>query len=205
MNAYQLLTPDQKPSGVWVCAECKLTSNSEGCAQRCCCCGHCGKQVNFNNTMGRLFSHSECDRAARSEYELKLFVKAEKLKPEQYKGPVYSESGGGNEGYFNDFDAYLEHIYDESEDVKNWPEYVWACTIEHHAIDPDDIIQNLVENGYEDMQDQLSGEKELIAAVKAFNEANKDVVSWMQDTKRAVLVPSRDEVFKRFEPSESIC
>lgn len=121
--------------------------------------------------------------------EEEKFNKAEKLT--EWDGPVYCE-GLGRDGYAANLEEMVEY-YDE--DLKNFPKYVWVCdSIQIYKLDLDDILQPHEEHTWEDFErGDAKGEAELEAAIKKFNELNKDLVYWEPNYKKALLVGEIEE------------
>ena len=90
----------------------------------------------------------------------------------------------------DEFEEYWENEIGPLEDI---PEFVFVCKTVPVVENGDslfcDIIGNIVDNGWEDMQESdLHGLEEFFAACKAFSEANKGVVSCQENYKQAVRV-----------------
>lgn len=68
------------------------------------------------------------------------------------------------------------------------PDYVWACEeIPFTSVNLDTVMENISDNGYEDILDHVKGKKELQLAIDEFNETNKDLVSYRPDYKIAIV------------------
>lgn len=108
---------------------------------------------------------------------------------EDYDGPVYCEGvpgGSYGDGYFSDVDELADAIAD-LEDCTI--ECAYCCTSSRAAfIDLDNVLEHAMQDALEDAIDHLNGRDELQAAVDAFNEANKDLLSWDVDYSRKVSV-----------------
>jgi hypothetical protein len=94
-------------------------------------------------------------------------------------------------------DEFVEWWEDEYESEQP-PEFVWACKPERIVPPADEILEGLlqrwIESGWEDMDESdFTGIDELAAAVKAFSEANENVVAHYPDCKRAVRVREASE------------
>lgn len=124
--------------------------------------------------------------------EKEQFDKAEKLKEDDWDGPVYCEGYGYNDGYFADLNEFYDDVRDDSEDDDEFvtPKYVWTCDVSQSChIDLDDILENSTQEAHEDFDYRdLNGLDELRAAVDKFNGLNKDVVSWTPNFKKCVIL-----------------
>ena len=70
------------------------------------------------------------------------------------------------------------------------PEYLWTCEANHFVrVDVSDVTERLDDCSYEDWDPEtLNGLEALKEALNAFCEANKDVVSYTPNFKKAVLL-----------------
>ena len=187
MNSKQLFHEGCKPSGVWYCGECKSVHNCEAMAT-CCCDPRCQE---CNEPCGRGWTLCDkCRAKADDVKERERFDKAEKVT--DYKGWVFLEDYGYNGGFFESVEELLDFCTDKDETGVSHrvPEYCWACNANHFVkIDSGDITERIADNAYEDWDpDDLAGLPELHAALKAFEDANKDVVAYFPDYKKAVLL-----------------
>lgn len=124
--------------------------------------------------------------------EQEKFEKAEKIKEEDWDGPVYSEGYGWNDGYFGSIDDFYDDVRDDSEYDEEFtmPKYLWTCDVSPTCIiNIDSVLENLTEEAHEnfDYRD-LNGLDELRAAVDKFNKLNEDNVSWTPNFKKCVIL-----------------
>lgn len=190
MNPIELFHRDGKSTGIFYCEKCRIVHREKARAEACCQpvkCSVCGA-ANVRQY------HTKCDactEADRSNRELERFEKAEKLTT--WDGPVYSDGHGSNDGYFSDLAEFEDWIADGTDAYDEpviRPAYVWACTsIPFCVLDIDHIIENACQEAFEDWSGHTDGYDELEAAIKIFNEANKGLISWQVDYKRAVIIP----------------
>src|SRR5688572_13682432 len=118
MNPTELFHADGKPTGIFYCSECRVVQRSKTLAEGCCVntCADCGKEHDLKyHTLCRA-----CDDKRIAQRERERFEKAEKLKPENYSGPVYVD----DDQYHRSLDEYLDNQESSGEEVA---EYVWAC------------------------------------------------------------------------------
>jgi hypothetical protein len=86
-----------------------------------------------------------------------------------------------------DGDTYYTELEQAADDGCEW---VSPCHITYPKINADDVLDNLLSDMHEDASaDDLEGADAFIAAVKAFNEAQKQQ-SWFGDNKRKICVPA---------------
>lgn len=186
MNAYQLFRADGTPVNLWVCGKCNAVDATQSWAESHCRCSSCGIPENWS-------THSlDCDACPTAKWAKAAadrMAKAEKL--ESWDGRVYSEGGGGQDGYFMSLEDYVDHLKCTREEDEGWPEWVNVCReVSFPGLDMERIIENLAEDmNYEDAIDNLNGEKELAAAIDAFNLANVGATSYDCDMDRVVRVP----------------
>ena len=182
MNHIQLHKPDGTPTKIFLCGKCGRLWTDEEYSEKCCCCYSCGKPMENQRGGTRC---DDCYRKQNAEVYRKRIEKAEKL--EKWDGPVFDDtnSNGDEQDYYSNVGALIESYEDDGREL---PEYVFTCATTPFAIDCDRILEWAEEDHAEDTFDRLSGIDELRAAVVAFNEANKCVVSWSPDYKQVVAV-----------------
>lgn len=156
---------------------------------RFCCtqrhrCQECGELTGFH-----AIHCDACWRKQEAQREAERMAKAERIPLADYDGPVFVD-GLGRE-FFEDIGALRDHLDDEhAEDWRaHWPKAVWACT-EQRIVQGilDAALRNLSDAAYEDWDaDRLQGVEALGAACAAFEELNKEQVSWAPDFKRLVV------------------
>jgi hypothetical protein len=195
MNSFQLKRHDTDQTlRLWGCGRCGHIYATQLVADQCCLCVACQQPVSdsprdFYGATGYP-THTECRHKRDRQREAERMDKAEKL--DQWDGWVYRDGCGCNEGYFESVDDFLEWWEDEYEGEQP-PEFIWTCKPERIVPPADEILEGLlerwIESGWEDMDESdLTGIDELAAAVKAFSEANENVVAHYPDCKRAVRV-----------------
>jgi len=200
MNSFNLLLPDGEPSKVWVCDNCWIVARDQGRAERCCTpipCRFCGEptETMFNRTAAETAGHDACKSAWRAEQDQARMDRAAKL--ETWDGWVYEWGGGGpQDGYFDSLESYVDHLVEcDGLEPEDWPEWVYVAEGKPGVrLSVGHILENACDDGYDDMDCDLKGVKELTAAIKAFNEANAEILVYRSDCKRAVRVPRPDEV-----------
>jgi hypothetical protein len=183
MNPTELFYEDGRSSGAFVCSECKRISPSHYLAENCCkpkMCTICGEACE-----GYWLTHPECT-------DQKRFEKAEKIHWTNYNGPVF-----WNETLHMDLYEFADDVVSSDD---GYPEYVHPTITEPFpGIDLSRAIENMTEEMFEDAADHLVGVPDLQKAVDAFNDANKDLVTYREDMKRVVIL---DGFFK--EPEEKV-
>ncbi len=100
------------------------------------------------------------------------------------------------DGWVTNDDDYWESVEDylDMEGDDDPPEYLWVAEPQEviPSLDVGDVVEHWIsDRGWEEMEtDDLNGVKELQAALDAFVEMNKGVVSYRPDYKRCVLLAS---------------
>lgn len=193
MNAYELLKPDLSPSGIWVCKTCGQKYSGDeviaaGCCDpRCKTCGGPGRK--------HYITCESCSAKRQAEAEAANFARAEKV--EGWDGWVWTDATSHNEGFFSDIESLIEWFDEADEDNDGskpvLPSYAWICEPTAFVqLSLDRILEGIEEDddAFEDCRDRFKGVKELGDAIKAFNEANKEVVSYHPCSNRVVLIHS---------------
>ena len=128
---------------------------------------------------------NSCQRAQGIARENERYAKAVKL--EDWDGWVYVEGVGFQDGFFRDTDELKDHCLEDGEDV---PTYAWTCSSKPLVqVDADDILDDIFKDSNEDYERRcISGISEFRDAVKAFNEANKHLLTYDPDYKTLVLL-----------------
>ena len=194
MNAVELFVQSGKSAGVFACGQCKIIHKTQSDADQCCDwkCSKCGaKTERFSNQC------SGCWDVVRAEGHAKRLAAAELVT--EYDGWICCDSGcGSQDGYFPSIEDYVDYIYDEgwgdpeSDDHPERPQFVYCCTPEVKAIDVGWVLEHLCEEGYEDMEEHLTGRDELRDAIKEFNDQNQNALTcWGVNYKKKVAVPPR--------------
>jgi len=177
-----------EPAGVFFCSKCRRVWPNEHDAGQCCLCSYCGKEL----PKGENYHHYECMMSAyRKRHEAQL---ASARVVTDHEGFVFCEQGGPNDGYAQDIDEMAEWWQDEIDSGDRgrdeYPEFVLACMVRPpRQVDADDLVEMLAEEGYEDMHDDVVVPDSLKDALKEFNDANKNLVTYEPDYKRKVKMP----------------
>ena len=157
-------------------------------------CQYCGK------ILDRRYNTCDCDgvMSERKQKEIKkeqvIFDKAIKLNADdeivKNMGMYYSDQYGYNEGYFTDWDELFDYL----EDTENHPEYVWGTSERKISIDADHIIQNVVEDLWEEARDNISSddENELQEFLDKWCEKQTGTTIYEVDFKYAIKIPWED-------------
>lgn len=197
MNAIYLHRPDGTQTGWSMCTECNTVAcpGNYDLSQKCCICYDCGEplpkdeRIPYAEGKSKALYHRVCERKRRDKIEAEHLEKAELI--EGYGGPVYYEgvTGSYGDGYFENVEELAEH-FDSDSEQSNRPEFAFCCKEQSfRGADAQSIIESACEEMDEDADDRIEGREELEKACAAFNEANKELVSWYQDRKRKVAVP----------------
>lgn len=130
------------------------------------------------------------DREARLDDEM-AFDKATKINAKDYTGWVVWQGHGDNDGYFKSVDAVIEYCADNE---INGPKCVWACAPEHLHINAEAILEDALEEHFEDAGDSITTTE--VERLQTFlDEWTKaqGIVSWHEDRTRAVMLSPGDE------------
>lgn len=131
--------------------------------------------------------HTFSARAARRDAE--QFEKAEKVDAADWSGYVLE-----GDTYYPSVDDWLDSWADRHESGDDIPTHIWAA--EPEVVAPElsvgEILESHIEaRGWENMDsDDFAGVGTLQAALDAFVAANREVVSYRENPKKAILVES---------------
>ena len=186
MNPIELHLPNGQPARVYACSQCKRIQGNESEAQKCCSQTICICGSVIDQKYHLLCTRCELLKSAADE--LDRFRQAHKIQASDYQDWVYRD-GAGNNGFAESPEEWLESWRDLHGDEEP-PKYVWACRKNHFAFtDIETITEPIEDRGYEDFEARdLNGIPELEAAIKAFNDANRDLVSYEPDYTRVILL-----------------
>lgn len=127
-------------------------------------CSECGVQTSKHRT--------KCDECHKAN----VFSKAEKI------------DVSGLEHCFG-WDGTFYHDVEEAEAAGE--PWVFASTFTPFRVDPDNVIENILDDHHEDAStDDLNGVRELAASIVAFNDAQTGG-SYFEDRTRIALLPAR--------------
>lgn len=181
---------------VYQCGYCRRIHIDPNLAEQCCKCGKCKKHIKY------IFPYNphipeccrECSEIARKEQSEKHSrIAAEKDAATMAKAELVEYKYGEPVFWLeiNEFYRDMEELLDRYDDDE-LPEFVCPCKPFIHEIpDVKHIVEQMVEDEmYEDFDYlRLDGIEELDAALKKFNELNKEKLTVFEaDTKRKVKV-----------------
>ena len=192
MNATELYHKDGKSTGVFYCSKCRLVRREQQHAEQCCGVRHC-HTCPAEAADGRIYC-APCQLIHEMAREAARYDKAEKVT--SWDGWVYREDCGYQDGYFNSVAEYLDWIAESDEEAADngdtepaMPDYVWTCSENRFCqLDYDSIIENATQDAYEDWNTEVNGADDLKAAIEKFNEANKELISYHPNYKRALIL-----------------
>ena len=171
MNGQELFLKDGNRANIWYCAECTMVATSKDVADNCCkkyLCKYCNEPVNDKHWI----VHEECIEKNKIEKATKLEI---------WNGWVYY-----NDKYCQSVEELVEELEENYETV---PECVYTCkTIPFPKIDIYRLLEKIEGNSYEEIGKHLIGVDDLIEAINCFNDANKDLVSYLPDETKMVRV-----------------
>lgn len=186
MNPFKLIgvAPNGKQCHVWGCGVCMRAALHEETAERCCKCNYCGQQIVDRECWQT--DHKECRDAHSAKKAMERMEKAEKL--EEWDGGVF-----WNNEYFDSIRDAEQAIWENSEEGDEWPEYLYvAKPMPRREVDPYWVYERLLDDNDPENEIELNGMKEFEAACKAFDDANKWLIFYDEDTKRAVKVTRKE-------------
>lgn len=126
--------------------------------------------------------NDQCTGAHQAAQDAERFDKAEKV--EAWDGGAF-----WGDDYFSSMDELCDRIVSDGDD---WPKYVWAAEprVVIDGLRVSDVVEHqMCDRGWEDMDmHDLHGVDELQAALDKFTEANKGVMSYEPNYKKAILM-----------------
>lgn len=155
-------------------------------AQECCNrkCNKCQAYMEFPN--GYVVC-ADCRATDALTREQEAYEKAQKIPESEYAGWLFFD----NE-YFRDDEELEDHcVQNEIE----WPAWVWACSKVEFRIDAADIIENALQEHYEDASSQVKrvDEEELQGLLDGWcADVGKRWESWEEDRSRVVVLEPRE-------------
>lgn len=199
MNAVFLKRPDGVETDISICGECGSPARGRtnfDLSQKCCTCWECGGALTAEGKKQRRSYHDQCERDRRARIDAARMENATLV--DKYDGPVYCEGvpgGSYGDGYFSDIGELADMLDDGDVDESvTREEFAYCCKSRATVLDIDSALENLTEEMFDDAMDHLNGLDALMAAVEAFNEANKDLLTWDVDYSRKVRIPKQDSV-----------
>lgn len=138
--------------------------------------------------IARLNARTFSARAKRRDVE--QFEKAEKIDAKDWPGWVCA----GGDSFHASVDDWLEHWAENYTEGDDMPTHIWAA--EPEVVVPElsvfEVVQNDIEaRGWEEMnEDDFCETVKLQDALDAFVAANREVVSYRENPKKAILVES---------------
>ena len=169
MNAQELFLENGNSAHVWYCSDCKIVATDKERVDNCCKrnnCKYCGKLVEEKHWL----EHRECIESNKIE-------KAEKL--DTWDDWVYY-----NDKYYSNISELIEELQEDEEEI---PEYVYVCKIiPFPKIQIDDLLEEIGENSYEGIEDDLHKVDDLSESIDYFNEMNEHLVSYFPDETKMV-------------------
>lgn len=158
-------------------------------------CDHCGKPFD------RMSYQCECDRAKaerilkKDQAEAEKYEKSDKLNYDDdivlAMDMLYSEDYTDNEGYFSEWEDFFDNWNDHHEPKDERPVYVWGTEVLQFELDAERLIENGLEDHYEDAGDQIdhADRKELQEILNDWCHMSADFKTLFQTFKYSVLIP----------------
>jgi len=89
-----------------------------------------------------------------------------------------------NDKYYSNISELIEELQEDEEEI---PEYVYVCKIiPFPKIQIDDLLEEIGENSYEGIEDDLHKVDDLSESIDYFNEMNEHLVSYFPDETKMV-------------------
>lgn len=158
-------------------------------------CRHCGEPFD------RKRYQCECDGAKaerilkKDQAEAEKYEKSDKLNYDDdivlAMDMLYSEDYTDNEGYFSDWEDFFENWNDHHDPSDERPVYVWGTEALQFTLDADRLIENGLEDHYEDAGDQIdhADRKELQETLDDWCRMSADFKTFYQTVKYSVSIP----------------
>ena len=132
-NPVPLYFKDDPVPAVWACGNCERIAGTEHQARHCypCApkaCDRCGERVKPTDYC------LPCSRLRSEEKEQAAYEKAEKIKEEDYEGPIF---------YNDNFYYEIGSVYDDLEVDDDEPQWAFACTKHRPSYDASDMLENV--------------------------------------------------------------
>lgn len=122
-------------------------------------------------------------------YRQKQFEKAVKIPDAEWDAPVYCPYDRGSEdGFFRSVEEYLEWEEDEELSEDEQSSFLWATKPHGLSISVDHVIENALDDMYEDAYDNLKGVDKLTQAIDEFLKTHKHVVSYEVDYSKTIIL-----------------
>jgi len=181
MNAEELCRKDKGPTGVWFCTKCGTVGPTQELADQCCVPKLCACGAPLPKYRLRC---NTCETVAMERAQQLQFERAEKVSEETWDGPVCCD---GEDKYFENVGEARDYYEDIDEPL---PDFFWTAEkVSFVKFNLYDLADRFESEAYEDFEmDDLSGVEEFEAAIAKFIEANKDVVSYRANLKKAVIL-----------------
>lgn len=167
-------------------------------------CQHCYTGVvnlceQCKSELPRSKTRCECDMAKsiRRREELTrenaLLDKAIKLRSDddiaKNMDMYYSDSYPYNDGYFSDFEEFIDCWNDSYESDEMKPLYVWGTTSTSLTLSADSILENACDDLHEEAYERIEGRVELQEFLDDWCAKQKDTTTYYYDTKYAIEIP----------------
>jgi hypothetical protein len=167
-------------------------------------CNHCYSGVinlceYCDNELPRFSANCNCDKYKSAQYTLQLkkekerWEKAIKLEhdDEIAKGMMmyYSEDYSSNEGYFSEWEDFIDSWFDDNDPDAEKPIYVWGTYCVKLSLDADSIIENACDDLHEDAGSNIVAQEELQEFLNKWCEKQSGTETYYADYKYAIKIP----------------
>lgn len=164
-------------------------------------CKFCGEYIPKEFLRHDCEQQRAIDRKSAAEKERKEMDAAKEYPPEALGdfGMCYYESYPHDNGYFMDWDSFFDWWGSECEGECDRPKYVWGTEKTEMSMDADSIIEDAVQDLYEDAEDSISGEKrkKLQSLLNEWCAGCGVGTTYMESHKSKVRIP-----WEMYKPSE---
>lgn len=196
MKIQRLFLENGKDAGIFYCGKCRLVYREAAKATQCCVDYKC--ECGAPRDRKPYIYCQDCRAERERAKEQALFDKAETVN--YHNTHVLAQvfdygCGGPQDGFFSTMEELLDWYEDANfeavdDEIVGPPEYVFACTTVDYRLDIDQAIENMTENGYEDMYDNLVMSDELNKGLDHYHEINKQALTGYEiDYTRKIKVP----------------
>lgn len=178
MDAFELHTPQGKPTGIFACYKCRLVRKDRKDAEQCCLpriC-ECGTIV-----QPRAFLKcSQCRQKESARRYEERWAKAIKISIDKYDGPIYDDE---HDQFFSDADA----LYTMMQDEDYVPGHLYPCHEISLRIYASDVVYHALEDHHSEA-DVPHHEIERLQDVLDAWTASQSVASWEPDHTRGLYL-----------------
>jgi hypothetical protein len=101
----------------------------------------------------------------------------------------YSEVYPSNDGYFFEWEEFIDRWNDEHEFDEEKPQYVWGTKSINLTLDADSILENACEDLHDEAWNRIEDKKELQEFLSMWSKKQKGTTTYYSDNKYAIKIP----------------